>query len=510
MKKALSILLALTMALALALPAAASAGPVQTPSIDTGNFGDIDDAAHVEAIDVLASAGVVSGSTATTIDPQGTYTREQAAKIICYMRLGPADAEKLTVASDPFDDVKAGRWSAPFISYLVGEGIISGLGDGTFNPTASVSGYELGKMMLCASGYGANEEYTGSGWANNVANDAAAVGLAAGCGGKVISAAPLTRDTGMQIAFNTLANTQLVKYNEAAKVYTGAGTTMGADTLGLSLRVGEGDTHSWVVGGSAASDSYPNNPTGGAMPQNADSAVMYGGAARIYAGGETVTAAVAGGAALTITNSDGLKVQSSALAGGAALPVRSAGLDLTYSAAGELTGINADVISFPECNLGLGVVTGTTTVGGASYANIYTQAGASDYLITSPLQTGSKIVSLNQNSSGGLSLSNPTNTVSGVPSNITVSGGVVTGMTISGTTLTFAGSATICGTGSGAAVTELAAADLNTASVYSVAYHTVDGVNVADMVCRTGAAQAIIVIPPVEPTLPPDDSGIVQ
>ena len=489
MKKALSILLALTMALALALPAAASAGPVQTPSIDTGNFGDIDDAAHVEAIDVLASAGVVSGSTATTIDPQGTYTREQAAKIICYMRLGPADAEKLTVASDPFDDVKAGRWSAPFISYLVGEGIISGLGDGTFNPTASVSGYELGKMMLCASGYGANEEYTGSGWANNVANDAAAVGLAAGCGGKVISAAPLTRDTGMQIAFNTLANTQLVKYNEAAKVYTGAGTTMGADTLGLSLRVGEGDTHSWVVGGSAASDSYPNNPTGGAMPQNADSAVMYGGAARIYAGGETVTAAVAGGAAL---------------------PVRSAGLDLTYSAAGELTGINADVISFPECNLGLGVVTGTTTVGGASYANIYTQAGASDYLITSGLQTGSKIVSLNQNSSGGLSLSNPTNTVSGVPSSITSVDGAVAGMTINGTTLTIAGSTAMCSTGSGAAVTELAAADLNTASVYSVAYHTVDGVNVADMVCRTGAAQAIIVIPPVEPTLPPDDSGIVQ
>ena len=152
--------------------------------------------------------------------------------------------------------------------------------------------------------------------------------------------------------------------------------------------------------------------------------------------------------------------------------------------------------------MGLGVVTGTTTVGGASYANIYTQAGASDYLITSGLQTGSKIVSLNQNSSGGLSLSNPTNTVSGVPSSITSVDGAVAGMTINGTTLTIAGSTAMCSTGSGAAVTELAAADLNTASVYSVAYHTVDGVNVADMVCRTGAAQAIIVIPPVVTATP--------
>ena len=56
MKKALSILLALTMALALALPAAASAGPVQTPCIATKNFSDISDVKYVEAIDVLASA----------------------------------------------------------------------------------------------------------------------------------------------------------------------------------------------------------------------------------------------------------------------------------------------------------------------------------------------------------------------------------------------------------------------------------------------------------------------
>ena len=508
MKKALSILLALTMALALALPAAASAGPVQTPGSATKNFSDMGDVKNIEAADVLVSAGVVSGSTATTIDPRGTYTREQAAKIICYMRLGPAEAERLTCTSDPFGDVKANRWSAPYISYLVKNGDISGMGDGNFDPTDAVSGYELGKMALCALGYGVNQEYAGSGWAINVAADAKAIGLSAGCGDKVISSASLTRDTGMQIAFNALANTQLVKYDEAANVYTGTGTTMGADALGLTLNL-TGNDHGWTLIGSQT-DLYPNNSTGGAMPTSADSAVVYGGAAQLYAGGKTVTAAVADGAALTITNSDGLKVQSSALAGGAALPLKSGGLDLTYSAAGELTGINAAVESFPQHNLGLGVVTGTTTVNGASYANIYTPAGSWDYLINSGLQTGSKIVSLNQNSNGGLSLSNPANTVSGVPSNITISGGVVTGMTISGTTLTFSGSTTICETGSGTDVKALDAASMNTSSVYSVAYHTADGVNVADMVCRTGAAPVIIIIPPVETPTPLPDVGGVQ
>ena len=95
----------------------------------------------------------------------------------------------------------------------------------------------------------------------------------------------------MQIAFNTLANTQLVKYNEAAKVYTGAGTTMGADALGLTLNL-TGNDHGWTLIGSQT-DLYPNNSTGGAMPTSADSAVVYGGAAQLYAGGKTVTAAVA-------------------------------------------------------------------------------------------------------------------------------------------------------------------------------------------------------------------------
>ena len=315
------------------------------------------DVKNIEAADVLVSAGVVSGSTATTIDPQGIYTREQAAKIICYMCLGPAEAERLTCTSDPFGDVKANRWSAPYISYLVENGYISGRGDGNFDPTGAVSGYELGKMALCALGYGENGEYTGSDWAGNVAGDAKAIGLSAGCGDKVISSASLTRDTGMQVAFNALANTQLVKYDEAANVYTGTGTTMGADALGLTLNL-TGNDHGWTLIGSQ--NLYPNNFKGVVMPTSADSAVVYGGAAQLYAGGKTVTAAVTDGAALTITNSDGLKVQSSALAGGAALPLKSGGLDLTYSAAGELTGINAAVESFPQHNLGLGVVTGTT------------------------------------------------------------------------------------------------------------------------------------------------------
>jgi hypothetical protein len=54
------------------------------------------------------------------------------------------------------------------------------MGDGTFNPTGSVTGLQFAKMLLCALGYGVNGEYTGEGWGINAAKDALSLGVFAG------------------------------------------------------------------------------------------------------------------------------------------------------------------------------------------------------------------------------------------------------------------------------------------------------------------------------------------
>ncbi|NCB74979.1 MAG: hypothetical protein EOM51_09605, partial [Clostridia bacterium] len=52
-------------------------------------------AAYAEAVDVLTGIGAVNGATTTTLDPTGSYTREQAAKVIAYVSLGKTTAEAL-------------------------------------------------------------------------------------------------------------------------------------------------------------------------------------------------------------------------------------------------------------------------------------------------------------------------------------------------------------------------------------------------------------------------------
>jgi predicted ribosomally synthesized peptide with SipW-like signal peptide len=77
LKKTLAFVLVLAMVVSLGAMGASAA------------FTDTDDSDYPVAIDVMSGIGVINGMTATTFDPAGSLTREQAAKIIAYMLLGP-------------------------------------------------------------------------------------------------------------------------------------------------------------------------------------------------------------------------------------------------------------------------------------------------------------------------------------------------------------------------------------------------------------------------------------
>lgn len=180
-------------------------------------FTDQKDAKYNEAVEVMTGIGAINGYTDGSIKPTGTITREEAAKLIVYSILGKNIAEKLTVGATGFKDVDAGRWSAPFISYLVGEGVIAGMGDGTFAPTANVTGYQFAKMMLCANGYGAKGEFVGSGWELATAVQAGKAGIFDGAT-KVDYEKAATREEAMLYAFNGIQTAQ-VSYNKLFDQY---------------------------------------------------------------------------------------------------------------------------------------------------------------------------------------------------------------------------------------------------------------------------------------------------
>jgi len=135
-------------------------------------FTDAKDVKYNEAVDVMSAIGVIDGMNGA-FNPKGNLTREQAAKILCYLTMGKAAADNLKTSVAPFKDVNADRWSAGSIAYCVQQNIISGRGDGTFDPAANVTGYEFAKMLLVALGYDpAIEGFTGSAWTVNVAKRA--------------------------------------------------------------------------------------------------------------------------------------------------------------------------------------------------------------------------------------------------------------------------------------------------------------------------------------------------
>ena len=237
LKKSLALVLALVMVLGLGV-IGASADNALDNYTDASEIGD----AYYEAVGVLTGLGIIDGMTETTIEPTGTYTREQAAKIIATMVLGVKNAESLTCVEAPFDDVPADRWSAGYIAFCVEQGIIDGMTDTTFEPTGTLTGFQWAKMLLAAVGFGANGEFTGTSWSLNTARVAHEAGLFDGdlSGADHVN---LSRQQAALYAFNTLTEIKQVTYTSNANNYVygirgywfadGTGKTLGWSVFDL-------------------------------------------------------------------------------------------------------------------------------------------------------------------------------------------------------------------------------------------------------------------------------------
>ena len=226
MKKFLSLVLALVMTMSLV-----------TISAGAKDFTDSDKVTYDDAIEVMSELKVIDGYTDGSFRPTVELNRGAAAKIICNMILGPTTASALSASSAPFVDVPADSVFAGYITYCAKEGIINGYADGTFRPTAPLTGYAFMKMLLGALGYDADiEGYTGANWSVNVAKQAIGIDLDDG-NDNFVGNKYVTREEACLYALNTL-KAKMVEYGNKTTV-----TVNGAQV---------------VVGGSEAKDVVNN------------------------------------------------------------------------------------------------------------------------------------------------------------------------------------------------------------------------------------------------------------
>ncbi|MBQ3119153.1 MAG: S-layer homology domain-containing protein [Clostridia bacterium] len=141
-KRIVSLLITVAMMLTMVLPMTVSAA-----------FSDVPASHHYyDAITNLSSEGILDGMGDGTFAPESPVTRAQFTKIICYA----LSVGNLTYSEEErsiFTDLAPEHWAANNIVTAYKQGIINGMGDGTFAPEAGVQYEQAVKMVVCALGY---------------------------------------------------------------------------------------------------------------------------------------------------------------------------------------------------------------------------------------------------------------------------------------------------------------------------------------------------------------------
>ena len=91
-------------------------------------------------VDYAIKNGIFSGTSATTFSPTKQMTRAQFVQVLA--NLSGIDTSNSNISSG-FSDVPAGQWYTAAVTWAAQNGIVSGVGDGKFNPTGVVTRQQM-------------------------------------------------------------------------------------------------------------------------------------------------------------------------------------------------------------------------------------------------------------------------------------------------------------------------------------------------------------------------------
>lgn len=113
-------------------------------------FTDVDsDDWFLAAVQYVYENGRMAGTSSTTFQPEVNLTRAMAAQVLYNLEGQPAVTGDTTFT----DAAAAGEWAVKAITWAEQTGVVAGIGDGLFDPTANVTREEFAQMMYNYASY---------------------------------------------------------------------------------------------------------------------------------------------------------------------------------------------------------------------------------------------------------------------------------------------------------------------------------------------------------------------
>ena len=239
LKRALSLALAAIMLVGMMVVSASAAS--------YNNLTDKDEIVNKDAVSMLVSLGIIEGKPDGSYGPTENVDRAQMAKMLSViMNKGVDNSALYQSVNSGLTDITS-NWAKGHINYCYTTGIIAGRGNGTFDPSATVTALEAAKMLLVAVGYDPKiEGFEGADWAINVSVRADEQGIFEGFT-KDLSA-PLNRDDAALLIYNALDVEMIQSYttNNYPIVYSDHRTIL-SDKYGVIKVEGVVTANEWAI-----------------------------------------------------------------------------------------------------------------------------------------------------------------------------------------------------------------------------------------------------------------------
>ena len=121
-------------------------------TVSAADYKDVESTdSFYKAIQVLSGLAIAKGDDEGNFNPDNEVKRSEMLAFVC-RAMGEEDLAANS-ATNTFTDVAADHWAAGYIAWGVNNGIVNGMGDGTFAPDASVSYQDAVVMIMRALGY---------------------------------------------------------------------------------------------------------------------------------------------------------------------------------------------------------------------------------------------------------------------------------------------------------------------------------------------------------------------
>jgi carboxyl-terminal processing protease len=114
------------------------------PDYTSRTFTDVSQSSYKDAVNTLATYGILKGTETGTFNPQGTLTRAQLCAMLTQILNHTGSA---SVAASAFSDISKTAWYADDVAMMYQMGLVKGYSDGTFHPDDIITHEQL--ISIC-------------------------------------------------------------------------------------------------------------------------------------------------------------------------------------------------------------------------------------------------------------------------------------------------------------------------------------------------------------------------